>query len=158
MEVSPYLSGISWISSLLAADSYLLTAVPRAVSHSFLLINEKIPIVQNIKDFLSFCPAWELSALRLGLLQVGVKGASTAAHSCICVPLVGPCRPDICTYSTETRLSARAFIVEYDIHEPLQADRSTSTQGQKLFVLLFQGRSRTGCFVFARIQESCRDL
>lgn len=95
MDVEVYLhfSGVSWIASLLCADSYLLTAGPQATSYSFLLINEKIRIVQHIKDFLSSLPAWVLSALLLGLVEVGVKCVSTAAHSCICVSLVGPCRP-----------------------------------------------------------------
>lgn len=56
VEVHPYLSGISWIASLLPADSYLLTAGPQAVSHSFLATNEEILIVQNMKDFVSFFP------------------------------------------------------------------------------------------------------
>lgn len=90
-------------------------------------------------------PAWELGALLLGLVEVGGRGGSTAAHSCISVLLVGPCRPDKCIYSIETQLSDGVFILEYNIYEPLQADRATCTQVQKLFVLLFQGRSRRDC-------------
>lgn len=85
VEVHPDLSGISWMASLLAADSYLLTAGPQAVSYPFLLINEEILIVQNIKDFLSFFPYLGIECSAPG--AAGVKGASTSAHSCICVPL-----------------------------------------------------------------------
>lgn len=88
-----FTSLVSRIASLLCADSYLLTAGPQTASYSFLLINEKIQIVQHIKDFLASFPAWVLSALLLGLVEAGVKCMSTAAHSCICVSLVGPCRP-----------------------------------------------------------------
>lgn len=85
VEVHPDLSGISWMASLLAADSYLLTAGPQAVSYPFLLINEEILIVQNIKDFLSFFPYLGIECSAPG--AAGVKGVSTSVHSSICVPL-----------------------------------------------------------------------
>lgn len=55
VQVHPYFSGMSWTAPLLCADSYLLTAA----THSFLVINGKIPIVQSIKGFLHSLPAWE---------------------------------------------------------------------------------------------------
>lgn len=125
VEVYPYLSGISWRASLLGGDSYLLTAGPQAATYSFVVINESILSVQNIKDLLSSLPAWELSALHLGLLEVEARGVFTAAHSCICVLLMGPCRPalscrpDPWIYSIDPQLSHPACIVEYDLHEPL---------------------------------------
>lgn len=75
VEVYPYLSGISWMASLLCADSYLLTAGLPSCLILFLLllllINEKIPIVQNIKGLSAFFAWLGIGCSAPGVVEVG---------------------------------------------------------------------------------------
>lgn len=87
VQVYPYLSGISWRASLLCGDSYLLTAGPQAATYSFVVINENILSVQNIKDLLSSLPAWEFSALHL---RAGGGRSERRVHSCTQLYLCAP--------------------------------------------------------------------